>query len=473
MLSRVYGVDMRALQAAAVAILLLVAPVAAAAGPGPVSEPADATPPGGVSSPASETSPLSAGGQSSVAFGPDTAERVGPTERASPPPASVAASTIRSGAPQVDGDDRTLRTLSTPVDVAVRTGSYEQSADLGSSLGFATADADAGVETAAVVERVERAETSAERQQRIRAAIDRVERQEERLNDRQADAFDAHASGDLTDAELVDELVRVAAAARGYDERLDELNALAEATDGFSSPGRLDELQVALQVYEGPVRDHALSTARAESPTNGVYVASSANAVVLAAMVDGEYVREAFRVDRWDRGGQTISNDEAIGAVKTAYPETAALREPDAFGAGAVQRVTVPHEFGTLRVFVGGGRERVFAEHQRIDLAAFPDSEPVTAAGDGLDVTVDRTYPGGPVTVTVLDEETGQPVPGVTVTKAAADGDSRAVGTTDRNGVVRTLSPAEPYRITVIDEPSVVVLDGIEPLRTPRPVDPE
>ena len=464
---------MRALQTAAVAILLLVAPVAAVAGPGPVSEPADAALPGEASSPASEASLIPADGQLSVVFGPNAAERAGPTERASVPSASVAAPAIRSGVPQVDGGDRTLRTLSTPVDAAVRAGSYDRGADLGSSLGFATADADAGVETAAVVERVERAETSAERQQRIRAAIDRVERQESRLNDRQADAFDAHASGELTDAELVDELVRIAAAARGYDERLDEIDALAEATDGFSSPGRLDELQVALQVYEGPVRDHALATARAESPANGVYVASSANAVVLAAIVDGEYVREAFRVDRWDRGGEAISNDDAIGAVKAAYPETAALREPDAFGAGSVQRVTIPHELGTLRVFVGGGRERVFAEHQRVDLAAFPDSEPVTAASDGLDVTVDRTYPGGPVTVTVLDEETGRPVSGVTVTKAAADGDSRTVGTTDRDGVVRTLSPAEPYRITVIDEPSVVVLDGIEPLRTPRPVDPE
>ena len=450
--SRVYDAGMRALQIAAVAILLLLTPVAAVAGPGPFFEPAD--------------------GQVSVADGPATAERAGPTERASVPFASVAAPTGRTDAPQADGD-LTLRTLSTPVDATVRAGSHGRSPDLGSSLGFATADADAGVETAAVVERVERAETSAERQQRIRAAIDRIERQEARLSDRQADAFGAHASGELTDAELVDELVRIAAAARGYDERLDALDALAEATDGFASPGRLDELQVALQVYEGPVRDHALATARAESPANDVYVASSANAVVLATIVDGEYVRESFRVDRWDRGDEAISNDDAIEAVKTAYPETAALREPNAFGAGSVQRVTVPHEFGTLRVFVGGGRERVFAEHQQIDLAAFPDGEPVTAAGDGLDVTVDRTYPGGPVTVTVFDEETGQPVSGVTVTKAAADSDSRTVGTTDRDGVVRTLSPAKPYRITVIDEPSVVVLDGVEPLRTPRPVEPE
>jgi len=91
-----------------------------------------------------------------------------------------------------------------------------------------------------------------ERQRRILAAINRVERDEVTLNSRQTEAFSAHAAGNLSDRELLDELVRIAATAREYDERLDELDALAEETDGFSSPTRLDELQVALQVYGVP-----------------------------------------------------------------------------------------------------------------------------------------------------------------------------------------------------------------------------
>jgi 5-hydroxyisourate hydrolase-like protein (transthyretin family) len=77
------------------------------------------------------------------------------------------------------------------------------------------------------------------------------------------------------------------------------------------------------------------------------------------------------------------------------------------------------------------------------------------------------------VTVTVLDEETGEPATGVTVTKSVGDGDSRAIGTTNADGVVRTLSPAESYRITVVDEPRVVVVDGLRPIPTPRLVDDE
>jgi hypothetical protein len=443
---------MRALPIAAVAVLLIVAPVAGVTAPGAVSpsvdsvESADSAPPAAPDLPAAPASPGS------------SMSSADPMAAADQP------------APQLETTNLTLRTLSTPPGAETRVGTYARGPDLGSALGFATADADAAVETAAVVDRIEGAEAGVERQQQILVEINRVERAEVALSSRQADAFSAHAAGEMSDRELVDELVRVAATAREYDERLEAIDALAESTDGFSSPGRLDELQVALQVYEGPVRDHALATARGQSSPNDIYVASSEDAVVLATVVDGEYVREVFRTDRWDRGGGDISNDAAIAITEAAYPETAALREPDAFGAGAVQRITIPHEFGVLRTFVSGGTERVFVEHQRVDLAAFPDTEPVAAAGDGFNVTVERTYPGGPVTVTVLDDETGEPVSGVTVTKSVGGGDSRAIGATDENGVVRTLSPAEPYRITVVDEPRVVVLDGIEPLPTPRPV---
>ncbi|WP_050031884.1 Ig-like domain-containing protein [Halorubrum halophilum] len=428
------------------AVLLLLAPIAGAMSPaavaGEVADPATAT-----GSIAEETG--------SVAGGLDSTTD-GDLDR-----------------PQVDSENLTFRTLSTPSGVDTRFGSGIRGANLGSSVEFAVDETDAAMETATVVQRIEAAETSAERQRRILAAINRVERDEVTLNSRQAEVFSAHADGNLSDRELLDELVRIAATAREYDARLEELDALAEETDGFSSPARLDELQVALQVYEGPVRDYVLSAARGEVSATEVYVESSEQSIVLATIVDGQYVREVSRLDRWDRGGAPIGNDEAINATSEAYPETASLREPDAFGAGSVQRITIPHEFGLLRTFVSGGTRQVFVEHQRIDLDAFPDTDPVTGNGDGFTVTVDRSYAGGPVTVTVRDEETGSPVPDVTVTKSVGDDDSQAIGTTDADGVVRTLSPAESYRVTVVDEPRAIFIDDLEPISTPRPVDDE
>jgi len=374
---------------------------------------------------------------------------------------------------QIDEANLTFRALSTPPGADPRVGINTRGADLGSSLSLAVDETEAAMETAAVVQGIESAETNTQRQQEILSAINRVERDEVSLNSRQVNAFDAHAAGEISDRELLDELIQIAATAREYDERLDELSELADETDGFSSPTRVDELQVSLQVYEGPVRDHALSAARGEMAATDIHVESSEGAIVLTTIDDDQYVREAFRTDRWDRGGGEISNDAAINATMNAYPETAALREPDAFGAGSVQRITIPHELGTLRTFVSGGTEQVFVEHQRIDLETFPDTESVTESGDGFNVTVDRTYAGGPVTVTVLDDEDREPVADVTVTKSVDGADSQPIGTTDADGVVRTLSPADSYRVTVVDEPRVVVVDGLEPIATPRLTDDE
>jgi hypothetical protein len=440
-----------------VAVLLLVVPVA------------------GTMSPAAESeSPAVVEASGSVGVGhagPIAADSV--AADSVDPVAPIALSRTQTGPSQIDRENLTFRTLSAPVDADPRVGSALRGANLGPALSFSVDDAGAVAETAAVVDRIENAETNTERQRLILAALSRIERDEVSLHSRQSDVFSAHASGNLSDRELLDELVRISATAREYDRRLEEIDALAEETDGFSSPTRLDELQVALQVYEGPVRDVALATARGERSATEIFIESTENSVTLATIVDGEYVRETFRNDRWDRGGGAISNNEAINVTTASYPETAALRIPDAFGAGSVQRITIPHEYGLLRTFVSGGTEQVFVEHQRIDLDAFSNTERVTESGDGFDVIVDRSYVGGPVTVTVLDEETAEPAPDVTVTKSVGGGDSRVIGDTNADGVVRTLSPAEPYRITVVDEPRVVVVDGLRPTATPRLVDDE
>ncbi|WP_193309856.1 Ig-like domain-containing protein [Halorubrum halophilum] len=438
------------------AVLLLFAAVAGAVSPA-------------VAAPAAPAD-LGAGSDAAVPSGADAtaATPVSTPERV---PAAVDDAEEDPERSQVDPANRTFRTLGTPGGVEARAGSSVRGANLGSSIGFAVDGTDAAMETAAVVQQIEAAESGVERQRRILAAINRVERDELTLNSRQARAFSAHASGNLSDRELLDELVRIAATAREYDERLERIDALAAETDGFSSPTRLDEIQVALQVYEGPVREHALSAARGEVPATEVYVESSERSIVLSTVADGDYVREVVRLDRWDRGGGSISNDEAIDVTAASYPETAALRQPDAFGAGSVQRITIPHQFGTLRTFVSGGTQQVFVEHQRVALDAFPDSVPVAEAGDGFNITVDRSYAGGPVTVTVRDAETGEPLPDVTVTKSVGDSNSQAIGTTNADGVVRTLSPAGSYRVTVVDEPRAIFLDDLQPIPTPRPVD--
>ncbi|GAB6879727.1 hypothetical protein JCM17823_20010 [Halorubrum gandharaense] len=372
---------------------------------------------------------------------------------------------------QVGEENLTLRVLTTPPDAEPHVNVDEHGANVGTALESEVDKANAALETAAVVREIESAETNEERQRRILAAVNTIEQDEVSLNGQQTAAITAHSAGELSDRELLVELMTVSATAREYNERLEVLDELADETDGFSAPGRLNELRVQLQVYEGPVRDRALASVRGEIDATKVHVESTQGTVTLATITGGEYVREAFRTDRWDRGGGSISSEDAINATAEAYPETASLREPDAFGAGAIQRITISHEYGELRTFVGGGTDQVFVENQRMDLETFPDHESTSTVEDGFNATVDRSYPGGPVRVTVLDDEDGDPVSGVTVTMSVAGGDSEAIGSTDDDGVVWTLSPTESYRINVLDEPRVAILDGLEPTETPRVAD--
>ena len=376
--------------------------------------------------------------------------------------------TPQTGADSVPADAASLRVLSLPASATTRTDRHTARPDLGASLGFSAADTDSALRTETTIERVQSAETAAARERRILAAIDRVSRAEADLGDRQAAAIDAHATGALSTQALLDELLTVSILAHEYDRRLERLDALARETAAFSTPPRLDELQLRLETYRGPVRAVALATARGDQPTTTIHVESTTDGVVLATIDDDQYLRESLRRDRLDRDGETISSETAIALATDRYPETTALRQPDAFGAGAVHRVTVPHDRGQLQAFVSGGTTAVFAEHQRIDLEAFQGDTTVSTTADGFAVDVHRSYPGGPVAVTVRDESTGEPLEGVTVTRSVGDGDSQPIGETNANGVVRTLSPSAPYRITVVDEPRVAVVDQVRPLTTPR-----
>ena len=374
--------------------------------------------------------------------------------------------------PQTGADSGTavatsLRVLSLPASATARTDRHTQRPDLGTSLGLAVSGTDGVLRTETAVERVTSAETATARERRILTAIDSVSRAEAALEERQAAAVDAHATESLSTQALLDELLTVATLAREYDRRLERLDSLARETEGFNAPAQLDELQLRLETYRGPVRTVALETARGDRPTT-IRVETTTNGLVLAAIHDDQYLRESLRRDRLDRNGGVVSSETAIALASERYPETTALRQPDAFGAGAVQRVTVPHDHGTLRTFVSGGTMAVFAEHQRIDLAAFRDDATVSATADGFAVDVHRSYPGGPIAVTVRDESTGEPLEGVTVTRSVGDDDSRPLGETNADGVVRTLSPEVPYRITVVDEPRVAVVDQVQPLPTPR-----
>jgi len=366
------------------------------------------------------------------------------------------------------------RVLTIPPDRSSRATVGAQAPDLGTAMGIEVADTTGALAAAEVRERIEAADSPDERQRRLVAAVSAIEQREITLHQRQRDAIAAHAAGDLSDRELLAELAAVTAEANALRERLAMLEALADETPDYTL--NAGELEFRLRTYDGPIRAAAVGAARADRPPERLYVESGEDALVLAGVLGDTYVREVYRGDNWDRAASgTTAPEDAERVARTAYPETAAAAtRTEARGQGGVFRVTFDFPAGELRTFVSAGSERVIVEHQTRPLATFEAGETRSRVQDGLAVTVNRTYPGGPVRIAVSDADGGGPVEGATVTVAPGDADSEVVGTTGADGVVWALSPREPYRVTVLgDGPTAAFVADVEPTPPPTVVEPD
>lgn len=342
-------------------------------------------------------------------------------------------------------------------------------ADVGPAVGFGANSTAAELRTEAIERRIESAESDDERQRRILSELSEIEQQEVTLNQHERTAIEAYTAGEIGPRELTIRLARVSMQSQLLRERLQIVRDEAEETPEFSVGSRANNLDFQLRTYDGPVRNHVKSVLEGEQPPVRVFVEAGGGAVVLTTLYDDTYVREASIPDRRDRSTTgSIGLEEAENVTFANYPEIAANRGgADSLGSDGLFIVRVPHTGGELTTYVDGGSERVFQEHQRISVGNVTGHEPVGDVQEGLNVTIDRSYPGGPARVTVVESDTDEPIVGATVTVGDADR-SEVVGTTDADGQHWVISPREPYLLTVLGEGTTVARLEIEPTATPH-----
>jgi hypothetical protein len=189
--------------------------------------------------------------------------------------------------------------------------------------------------------------------------------------------------------------------------------------------------------------------------------------VVLATMTEDAYLREAYRGDLRRTGGTGPTEAEAYAAVAERYPTVWAARDSTSFEGGRGNAlVTVSYDGGSLVANVAGQTGAVFADAHRQALSTAGTGVQVTNTRDGLRMTVNRTYAGGPMQIELTDTE-GNPV-NATVSVGPEGGSSAPVGHTGEAGVVWALAPEERFTIVAIRGQSVVFLT-MDPLATPTP----
>jgi len=436
--------------AVALALLLGLSPVAAL--PLDADESAAVRPPDAGPSPSTERHPLG--------------------ERGTPTPAAVAGpgSPATDGlAPPVTGERNTTAYLAVAPDEVERTRFGTARIDAAGAAALDHAALEGRHSYLSLEESFTTAETAAERGAAAETALERLDGRVDALNRRERAALAAFNEGEMTTEAYLRELAVV-------DERADELSRsltrLYEFVDSMRDPpvlpSRIAEQKARLVGLRGPIRDRVAAAMRGEADPARVVVETSDTAVVLATVIgsefDRQYVREAYLPAVRDPGGtdqfrtdRGYDLEAARSRASELYPWTFANAGPTSTGLrtgepylyrGGVYSVTVDHPHGTSRqgdlvTYLDGATGEVFREVQFKDLSEVPTAGPRTNRSDGLYVAVNRTHPGGPLSVRVRSNATGDPV------GASVSVDGQPVGSTGSNGLLWTVAPRGAFTVGV------------------------
>lgn len=343
------------------------------------------------------------------------------------------------------------RILAVPGGAVQRTEIDQATVNLGPSARFAGNVSAVRMETAAVERYVTATDNEDEQSRRIIEAVSNVEQEVITLRGRQQAAITAFNQGELTPREFVIELATIAARAEALEDRVTMLSRLAGDIEGFSL-SRADPVSYELRAFGGPVRDRAIDAIRGTAPPTQFFVTTGPEGYELTAIDNGTYVREAFRgAVRSGDASATMETGEAINVTERAYPEFTRETDASVTASGTTNIVSIQRENDTLTAFVDSGTERVFKEYQRIPLSTFHRGPAESNVLNGLRITVNRTYPGGPMRINVTDAETGEPV-NLTITLSQGPEEGVEVGRTGEDGMLWTLSPRGSFTVTAVGE---------------------
>lgn len=330
--------------------------------------------------------------------------------------------------------------------------------------GFATTSLD--VSTAMTVQREatasrldryaldRRLETTASTDARRELVVEAASTLEGRIDALRADERQlraAFAAGEIDADTLLRRQARIQARTGELRTTLGRLQDHAAAIPQFSLNGRIQLLSSKLIGYGGPVRERALATATGSAPATRVAVAASADGVVLSMLDGNRYVREAYRADqRTPNRVSRFTLDAAASRAFELYPLAYNRSQDLGFGqnidgdlGGNLYLVSFSMPAGTIDAYLDDGTRNVFYEIQerRVDLLG---SRPaVEGTANGTRLTVNRTYRGGPLQITVVDNATGAPrqAPVLVAGHPVQTGP---------DGTAWTLAPSGVYQVTAV-----------------------
>lgn len=328
-------------------------------------------------------------------------------------------------------------------------------ADLSTKLDVQRSELEREYRLNLVETRFDRLDTADARSEFLLNVTDRAAADTADLREAEATARAAYVRGSLSADEYLRTLGYLSARADHLDAVLDRVWRLAPARSEPQTRAR--HVQSRLVTLQGPIRSDVARVVSGEARPFEVYVAASNDGATLSRLAtvgggDIVYRHETVRLDHLDAdatAGLSLTpdgiSDEFLPAT---YPwlvenkrslDTIGPRGTDAY------QVAITHSHGEFEAWIDDSTRQVYHERQEKLLKYYPAGPTEQTLADDLIVTVNRTYAGGPLQVS-LTNRTGAPLDG----EVRIDGER--VGTTGSDGTLWTLGRSGTYEVMVVHE---------------------
>lgn len=315
--------------------------------------------------------------------------------------------------------------------------------DVGATLADDANRLDARYENHLFDARLDSANSEDERRAIVREETDRLSEAITQLRERERSAYTAYYEGERSERELLAELAMIHTRAMAFGESLTVLEDHAGDVSGVSPDQEIERMESETLTMQGPVRERAADAVRGEADPTRVHVETDGDGVALAFTDEGQFHREVHRPDNRDPGGdaQYESLGQSEDRIAELYPDvfSDARWSYSEVGDGT-HRGVATHDHGTLTVFLDTATGEVYREHQTLRLDRVETTTVERETNGTVEMTVARTVPGGPASVTLSDAETGEAMDGPVALN------DRPLGETD-DGVLWFVAPRDSMAI--------------------------
>jgi len=356
-----------------------------------------------------------------------------------------------------------------PAENVTRTAYGGSTVDVGTAIAADAARLRSDYRTTAFEDQFYGTRSTEERNEIVTKNIRLAEERTQELRDRREDAIGDYAADRTSTSSFVRTMALVDAEAERIATTVRRIKEVAR-TSSYSLPRsldtRLENLRGELEVLHGPVAQRATDAIEGDGSIGSIYVESSNSGYTLA-MIDGDsYHRETYLADERKPDAADQFRESDLYLVNAAnrrgvelYPWVTNDTSPSgqALGETGIYRFRAEYTSGDLTAYLDGGTTNVFREYQRQSVNAVPVTNTVTERNETLRVRMDVTYETGPMNVTLVRNETGEPVDG----EVWVDG--TYIGSTGDDGTLWLVEPRPGVPLTVRTDSGGVVNVRVPP----------